>query len=151
MAAQLAAAQGRLADSVLATLRASAGVADAYCEKESRERQAGEFAAKVTADRADRERVRDELQSLRSGWQEKQTAAHARELAARELAARRAAVAERIREDYGVELADLANGRCQPIGGEPTEGDTTAASNERQDATHQPVDTGRSPETIHDR
>ncbi|HUR55536.1 MAG TPA: chromosome segregation protein SMC [Gemmataceae bacterium] len=104
---QLAAAQGRLADSVLATLRASAGMAEAYREKESRERQVGEFAAKVAADRAARERVRDELTALRSGWQEKQTAAHERELAARDLAARRAAVADRIREDYGVELASL--------------------------------------------
>ena len=107
--AQLAAAQGRLADSVLATLRATSGMADAYREKESRERQAGEFAAKVSADRAAREAVRDELSALRSGWHEKQTATHARELAARDLAARRAAVAERIREDYGIELADLAN------------------------------------------
>lgn len=99
--------RGRLADSTLAMLRASAGMADAYREKEARERQAVELTARVAAGRSERERIREELQAIRSGWQEKQAAAHARELAAHNLQARREAVASRIREDYGLDLAAL--------------------------------------------
>jgi chromosome segregation protein len=98
-------ARGRLAESILAMLRASAGMAYAYREKEDRERQITELVAKATADRLARERLRDELQALRSGWQEKQAAAHARELLAQDLRGRRDAVAARIREDYGIDLS----------------------------------------------
>jgi chromosome segregation protein len=100
-------ARGRLTDSTLAMLRASAGQADAYREKEHRERLAAELAAKAGADREARERAGDELRALRSGWQEKQNEAHAKELAVHDMLARREAVAARIREDYGIELADL--------------------------------------------
>ncbi|MBY0512486.1 MAG: AAA family ATPase, partial [Gemmataceae bacterium] len=98
-------ARGRLADSQLAMLRATTGMADAYVEKESRERQAAALAAKAAADRAAREQTRDELDSLRSAWQGRQADAHARELAVHDLASRRDAAAARIREDYGLELA----------------------------------------------
>jgi len=100
-------ARTRLTDSVLAMLRASAGQADAYREKEHRERLVGELASKAAIDRAARESVRDELQALRTGWQAKQSLAHAKELAVQNLQARRDVVAARIREDYGIELADL--------------------------------------------
>ncbi|MDY3554680.1 chromosome segregation protein SMC [Gemmata sp. JC717] len=110
-------ARGRLADCTLAALRATAGQADAYGEKESRERLAAELSARGAADRADRDRARARLQQLRHGWQEKQAAAHARELAAHDLDARRAALVQRIREDYGIELDELAS-----AGGHPTEG-----------------------------
>jgi chromosome segregation protein len=102
------AARGRLADHTLAALRASAGQANVYREKESRERQVSELAVKAAAERAEREHVRERLQALRHGWQEKQSAAHARELAVHDLTARRDTVAARLREDYGVELAELA-------------------------------------------
>jgi chromosome segregation protein len=103
-------ARTRLAESILAMLRASAGMADAYREKEARERQAVDLAAKAAADRAERDRLREELRALRSGWQEKQTAAHARELAAHDLQARRDGVVSRIRDDYGIDLSELASG-----------------------------------------
>ena len=95
----------RLEASTLAALRSSAAQADAFREKESREHVTADLAAQAAADRAAREQVRDRLHDLRHGWQEKQAAAHARELAVHDLSARRDAVAERIREDYGVELA----------------------------------------------
>ena len=98
--------RGRLAENTLAALRASAAQAYAYHEKEARERVIAELSAKAAADRGARAQVRDRLQALRHGWQEKQAAAHARELAVHDLSARREAVAARIREDYGVELAD---------------------------------------------
>lgn len=101
-------ARGRLADCTLAALRASAGQADAYREKESRERLVLEVATQSALDRAARDRARERLHELRHGWQEKQAAAHARELAAHDLGARLSAACQRVREDYGLELSDLA-------------------------------------------
>ncbi|MBY0459418.1 MAG: hypothetical protein K2V38_19010, partial [Gemmataceae bacterium] len=124
-------ARGRLLDCTLAALRASAGQAEAYREKESRERLVAELAERAAVDRTARERVRDRLHALRHGWQEKQAAAHARELAVHDLAARRDAVSQRLREDYAVELAELA-GETDPSGDSSD--------------PHQPADAGRSPD-----
>ncbi|MCI0701960.1 MAG: AAA family ATPase, partial [Planctomycetia bacterium] len=99
--------RARLVESMLAALRASAHQADAYREKENRERLAAELATKTATDRSAREHIRDRLRDLRTGWQEKQSAAHARELAVHDLQARREAVAARIREDYALDLASL--------------------------------------------
>ena len=99
--------RARLAECTLALLNASAGQADAYREKEHREGLIAELVVKAEADRARRERVRDELQALRAGWQERQAEAHAKELAVHDLDARREGIAARIREDYGIELASL--------------------------------------------
>ncbi|VTS01980.1 chromosome segregation protein smc : Chromosome partition protein Smc OS=Rhodopirellula sallentina SM41 GN=smc PE=3 SV=1: SMC_N: SMC_hinge [Gemmata massiliana] len=102
-------ARGRLADCTLSALRASSGQAEAYREKESRERLVAELGEKTATDRTARERVRDRLHELRHGWQEKQSAAHARELSVHDLSARRDAVALRIREDYGIELQQITD------------------------------------------
>ncbi len=101
-------AHARLTESNLVMLRASAGQADAYREKEHREHLAAELSTKATTDRTTREQVRDELHSLRAGWQDKQNEAHAKELAVHDIQARRDAVASRIREDYGLDLGELA-------------------------------------------
>jgi chromosome segregation protein len=108
--------RGRLEGCTLAALRAGAAQAEAYHEKEGRERVIAELAATAAGDRADREQVRDRLHELRHGWQEKQAAAHARELAVHDLAARRDAVAARIRDDYGVELDEVAGAPEAPDG-----------------------------------
>jgi chromosome segregation protein len=100
----------RLIECDLAMLRASTGMAEAYREKDARERQAVGLATDAAADREARERLREELDVLRSGWQETQAAAHARELAVHDLQGRRDAVANRIREDYGVDIAALEHG-----------------------------------------
>jgi chromosome segregation protein len=101
------AAQHRLDEGLLAALRASAGMSEAFREKEQRERNIAEIAERAAAARSSRDAVRDELQQLREGWQEKQNAAHARELAAHDLHSRRDATATRIRDDYGLELSSL--------------------------------------------
>ena len=113
----------RLSATILAALRASAGQAEAYREKEARERVIADLAAKAATDRSAREQVRDRLHDLRHGWQEKQAAAHARELAVHDLNARRDTVAARIREDYGVELDALASAALPAS----TEGDAEGA------------------------
>ena len=104
IAATEAAARDRLTESTLAMLRAAAGQADAYGEKEHREQLAAALAGKAAADRAAREGVRDELHRLRSEWQEKQTEAHAKELAVHDIESRREVIAARLREDYGIDL-----------------------------------------------
>lgn len=107
-ASQAHAARGRLEDSALAALRASSAQAEAYREKEARERVIADLAERVATERAARAAARDRLRDLRHGWQEKQTAAHARELAVHDLTGRRDAVAARIRDDYGIELNEVA-------------------------------------------
>jgi chromosome segregation protein len=121
--------RGRLAESTLSALRASAAQADAYREKEARERVIADLATKAASDREAREDVRDRLQVIRHGWQEKQSAAHARELAVHDLSARRAAVATRMREDYAVDLAELT-ATLAPDGPDPvgSPSETTGAS-----------------------
>jgi chromosome segregation protein len=113
----------RLLESTLTMLRATSNQADAYLEKEHREHLAAELSAKATSDRAAREHVRDELHTLRTGWQERQNEAHAKELAVHDLQARRNAVASRIREDYGIELsvisAQLSAGTQEDQGFQP--------------------------------
>jgi chromosome segregation protein len=109
----------RLEGCTLAALRAGAAQAEAYREKEARERVIAELAAKAAADRAAREQVRDRLHELRHGWQEKQAAAHSRELAVHDLAARRDAVAARIRDDYGIELNEVASAGREAAEGTP--------------------------------
>jgi chromosome segregation protein len=121
-------ARGRLAECVLAALRASASQAEAYREKETREHVIADLATQTATDRATREQVRDRLHDLRHGWQEKQAAAHARELAVHDLSARRDSVAARIREDYGVELHDLASGGRKPPVQEEVEEEGTGGS-----------------------
>jgi chromosome segregation protein len=100
-------ARDRLSECTLAMLRANAGQAEAFREKEHREQLAATLSEKAAADRAAREQVRDELQALRAGWQEKQAEAHAKELAVHDLESKRDAVAMRIREDYGIDLASV--------------------------------------------
>jgi chromosome segregation protein len=100
--------RGRLLESQLAALRAGAAAATAYADKESRERQAAELAARRNALRADRERLHHDLKQCRDAWKDQHDQAHARELTARDLTNRRDALAQRIGEEYGVSLADLA-------------------------------------------
>jgi chromosome segregation protein len=100
--------KSRLAESNLSMLRASAGQAEAYREKEHRERLAAELGAKAVTDRAARDRIREELDSLRARWQDRQAQAHAKELAVHDLLSRRDGIATRIAEDYGIDLAALS-------------------------------------------
>ena len=120
--------RGRLAAGTLAMLAASAGQAEAYREKEHRERLIAELSAKAADDRAARERVQSELHDLRSHWQERQAEAHAKELAVHDLQARRDGIASRIQEDYGIDLATVA----QESGGEAQEPEFTVPEAQQQ-------------------
>ncbi|MCS6863698.1 MAG: chromosome segregation protein SMC [Gemmataceae bacterium] len=104
---------------ILAALRASAAQAEAYRDKENRERTIAEIAQQTTHHRQQREQLRDRLQQLRHGWHDKQAAAHSRELAVHDLTARREALAARIRDDYALELSELAATTATPVASDP--------------------------------
>jgi chromosome segregation protein len=127
-AVDLAAAErtlrGRLLESTLMQLRASAGLAEAYRQKEHRERLIAELTTQAAASRTQREQLREQVQQERSAWQTQQHQVHEAALRVHDLQSRRTAVADRIREDYAIELAELA--AADPPAGEPTEQPTAA-------------------------
>jgi chromosome segregation protein len=98
----------RIVECQLAMLRATAAAAQAYADKEHREHAVAEWAAKREALRAERDRVQEELKAIRDAWKQRQDQAHAHELTVRDLVNRRETIAGRIREDYQVELPELA-------------------------------------------
>lgn len=100
-------ARNRLAESRLATLRASAVAATAYGEKETHARAVAELAREREALRTDRDTLAGELKRDRDGWQDRHAVAHAQELAAQNLRSRRDTIAGRIHEDYGLNLSDI--------------------------------------------
>jgi len=103
----LAACQTRLADSQRALLQASAALAQAYLDKEAAEREVGELVARRDHNRQERSRLANLSQTVRSEWQVQSEHIHSRELEASDLRHRRDAMADRLREDYQVDLADL--------------------------------------------
>jgi chromosome segregation protein len=114
LARQALAARGRRTDSELSLLRATAAAADAYAAKESAERDAVALTAQESALRVERDRLVAELKALRESGDEQKDRVHARELLARDLTHRRDALTARIREDYGLDLADLIAGPVEP-------------------------------------
>jgi chromosome segregation protein len=101
------AARARQTDSQLSLLRATAAAADAYARKESAERDAAALTAEEATLRARRDRLHAALKELRESGDEHKDRVHARELLVRDLTHRRDALTARIREDYGLNLADL--------------------------------------------
>ncbi len=122
--------RSRLTDSILTTLRANAIAAEAYADKETRECHLRELSHRRDLVLAARERLQQALKQSRDAWTDQQKQAHARELAVRDLLNRRDTIAQRIREEYGVELGS------QPHESSVNEGDSTREINElRQSIT----------------
>jgi chromosome segregation protein len=107
MAGQVRSAGEHLAAGRLALLEATARLAAHYLDKESAERRLRDRSAERDAERARRQELLDQLQRVRSAWQSRQEEAHALDLKVRDLEHRRTALADRIREDYGIELAEI--------------------------------------------
>ncbi len=131
-------ALSRLLESNLAMLRASAGQADAYREKEYRERLAAELAVKALADRQARQSTQNELHALRTNWQEKQNQSHAKELVVHDLRAKRDTIVARIRDEYGTDLGDLIEHPTEPMS-ETLEHAPSHASNEQSEEVLPPA------------
>jgi chromosome segregation protein len=96
---------GRLAECELAALRASAGLADTFRAKEALEHRLADATGRREADRARCAELAEALRSARAEAQHLVGQLHARELAGRDLAAARDRVADRLREDYQLDLA----------------------------------------------
>lgn len=98
----------RLTESVLQMLRATDTAAHAHLEKEEAEQAARVLGADRDRLRAERERVTAGLKRLREAWGQQREQMHKREMEVQDLSLRREGIAARIREDYAIELADLA-------------------------------------------
>jgi len=112
----------RRIESDLASLRASAGLADAFHTLEGLESGVLNFSAQRDADRSRHAELRASLESSRSDSQSLIEQLHARELAAHDFGASRDRVADRLREDYQFDLP--AEYMQSPLAkGEPLVGD----------------------------
>ena len=105
LAGQRRSAAAKLAASLLAILAATAAAAAAYTAKES----AGDLVHRSRREceirRGERDALRGELNLFRDSWAAQRDRAHAHEMVVQDLSFRRDSVAERIRDDYAIDLA----------------------------------------------
>jgi chromosome segregation protein len=101
----------RLRDSQQAMLQASAALAMCYLDKESAEKQVTQHGGSRDALRRERQTLAQRLQAAQGAWRRLQEESHTCELQASELQHRRNALADRLREDYQLELAELYQNR----------------------------------------
>lgn len=99
--------RNRLNTSQLSALRATAQAADAYWDKDNRERQTTDLSLRRESLVAERARLQAEMAEDRAILQAKQGAVHTLDLAVQSLTTRRESLAARIREDYGMELDSI--------------------------------------------
>ena len=104
LANSLVSARSRFRTAELAALRAGMTAAAGFVEKDGLETIARAALKQQAAVAARRARLQDELRRGRADWQERQDAAHERELTARELGGRRAALVARFREEFAIDL-----------------------------------------------
>jgi chromosome segregation protein len=104
---RLVTARNRLEESQRTMLLASAALAHWYLEKESAERQVAETNRERENKRLERHQLAERSQTARSEWQVQQEQAHARELVVNDMRHNRESLADRLREDYQIELAIL--------------------------------------------
>jgi chromosome segregation protein len=108
LAASERSAQSRLTDCQLLVLRATAAAAEAYSQKGKAEAAVVVLSADVARLNGERDRVRAEVKAFRDAWAKQRDRAHAHEMLVHDLTHRRDTLVARIRDDYGVELAELA-------------------------------------------
>jgi len=106
--AALASCRDRLQQSQENMLRASASVARLYLDKEASQAQVAQLVHQRDTRRLDRGRLAQQAQAVRTEWRGQQENFHKRELAATELRHQRQTLVDRLREDYQIELAELA-------------------------------------------
>jgi chromosome segregation protein len=104
----------RLAYSQLTRLNASASLAHGYREKETAEHEAARLGQERQQFRQERMRLANEVQTLRNAYRSQHEEAHARELAVNDLKHQQSTLADRIREDYQVDLAAQASAPAAP-------------------------------------
>jgi chromosome segregation protein len=88
-------------------LHDTAACAHGYLEKESAERRVTELSRERENKRQERHQLSERTQAARAEWQAQQEQAHARELVVNDMKHNRDSLADRLREDYQIELAEL--------------------------------------------
>lgn len=104
----------RLADSQRAMLAASAALARCYLEKEDAERRLVVTEAERAQRRSEHQALRSQALAMLGDREAKQEQAHHRELQVNDLRHKRDTLVDRLREDYQVDLAELAAARAVP-------------------------------------
>ena len=116
----------------LTALRTSADLAEAFRLKDVEERRMGEWILRREAERARRGQLLESLATGRSDSQALLEKFHGRELAARDLATARDRVADRLRDEYQIDLA--AEYATSPLSrGEEKPWDAAGAAKEAED------------------
>jgi chromosome segregation protein len=105
LAAQERASRVRQTELTLTILRATAQAADAYRDKEEREQRVLELNTRREHLRTTLDQVQTDLSSIRDSSSARREQAHRHELTVKELQGRRDAVADRMRDDYEIDLA----------------------------------------------
>ena len=103
--AHLETSLARLLDSQREILRAESEVAHLYIRKESFTAEAGRHYEQLDAWRQQRNELAQQVQQLRNKIRKLESKLHTKELAAGEVRHERTTLADRLREDYGIELA----------------------------------------------
>jgi chromosome segregation protein len=104
---QLAASRLRLEESQQTMLQAQSDLARWYLDKEAAGRQVAELGRQRDLQRRQRQALADRLQAAQTSWRAQQDQAHQRELEVNDLRHQRSGIAERLREDYQIDLAQL--------------------------------------------
>jgi chromosome segregation protein len=105
---QLQLARSRLTENRMTMLRASAELAEWFLKKEASESSLAVLQGDRDARRAERQSLAQRVQAARASWRERQDQAHARELQVHDTQHRQSTLSERLREDYQLDLAELA-------------------------------------------
>jgi chromosome segregation protein len=104
---RLASSRSRLQESQRTLLQASSALAHWYVEKEAAEHVVADLTRDRESKRLERQELAERSQAGRSEWQAQQEQAHARELVVNDMKHNRDALADRLREDYQIELEEL--------------------------------------------
>jgi chromosome segregation protein len=107
--------QTRLVESQLATLWASASMAQAHLNKEQSQRKISDAIEDRERKRQERTRLTQQAQTARAEWRTHQESVHQRELDASNLRHQRDSLVQRLRDDYQIDLADLAGVTPSPL------------------------------------
>ena len=105
--AQLIAAESRLVQAERTILQANSALAELSLDREAQERQLQWHQQQLEAVTRQRSGSQDELAQLRQQWQQLEQDRHQRELEADRARLERNSLAQRVLEDYGIELSEL--------------------------------------------
>ncbi len=105
-AERLTGLENRLAECEMSRLRCSSSLATHYLRKEGAERSLSEDNGLHLIARQRRQQLAEKVQTSRGTWREQHDRAHALELAVKDLTNEAKSLCDRLREDYGFDLAE---------------------------------------------